>query len=401
MSTADLQVEPATSRSFRWVILILAFASFMFTFMSRFSWPPLIPVVGPVFHFTAAQAGSFMTAFYFGYVITQVPAGILSDRLGPRWILAGGLLLPGLMLYLMQYMADYNQGFWLRFVMGLGAGAVMAAASRALTEWFPANERAIAWGVLMSAPSLGLLLPNFLVPVINQSFGWQGVMQFFGLASIAIGILVACFVRTSDNSVKSSGNPFGGLKVVFTTKNLMILAAMGFSLMWAEISLATWANAYFKQLGFSPKDGGMIMVVYGIGGVLAPLSSTFWVKKLGKMRRLVFWSFLLQIPLTIIFGYLQSYPLLMVMAFLLGYVSYLVNSPLNILVTDVAGKAWAATAIGSTNFIYQFASMISPIVVGWAIDTTGSFFSTWYIIAAGSLTGLLLLSMLKMEETAI
>lgn len=401
MSTPNIQAESAAGKSFRWIILLLAFASFMFTFMSRFSWPPLIPVVGPVFDFTAAQAGSFMTAFYFGYIITQVPAGILSDRLGPRWILAGGLVLPGAMLFLMQYMVDYNQGFWLRFAMGLGAGAVMSAASRALTEWFPANERAVAWGVLMAAPSLGLLLPNFLVPIINQSIGWQGVMQVFGIASIVIGILVACFVRTADNSVKSSGNPFGGLKVVFTTKNLMILAAMGFSLMWAEIGLATWANAYFKQLGFSAKAGGMIMVVYGIGGVLAPPSSAFLSKKLGSMRKLVFWSFLIQIPLTIIFGYLQSYTVLMVMAFLLGYVSYLVNSPLNILVTDVAGKAWAATAIGSTNFIYQFAAMISPMVIGWTIDATGSFFSTWYIIAAGSLAGLILVSMLKMEEKAI
>ncbi|MBP2654778.1 MAG: major facilitator superfamily 1 [Firmicutes bacterium] len=401
MSTTNLQVETTTANSYRWVILALATLSFLFTFMSRFSWPPLIPVVGPVFHMTAAEAGSFMTAFYFGYVITQIPAGILADRLGSRFILAGSLIIPGIMLIAMGHMVTYSQGFWFRFVMGLGAGADMAAASRALTEWFSTRERVVAWGILMASPTAGLMLPNWVVPALTKGFGWQGVFEIFGVTAIVIGILVALFVRVSATSVVSGGNPFGGLKVVFTSKNLILLALAGFCLMWAQIGLATWANAYFHRIGFSVAASGTIMVVYGIGGILAPLTSPFWIKRLGQMRKLIFWAFLIQIPLTIWFGTIQSYEYLMTMGFFLGYVTYLVNSPLNILITDVAGKAWAATAIGSTNFIFQFASMICPLIVGLSIDFTGTFSASWYIIALGSLVGMILISCVKMEETAV
>lgn len=395
---ATLQTEKPAISSYRWVVLACATASFLFTFIARFSWPPLIPVVSPVFHFSAVQAGSFMSAFYFGYIITQIPAGILADRLGPRVVLAASLIAEGIAAFLMHYMTGYDMGFWLRFLMGLGAGADMAAASRALTEWFPGKERAKAFGILMAAPSAGIVLPNLLVPSMNKAVGWQGVFEIVGIVTVIIGILVLLFVRTSDTSAKSSGNPFGGLKVVFTSKNLILLAFTGFALMWAELGIATWANTYIKKIGFSLADAGMIMVIYGIGGVLAPLTSAYLAKKLGSLKKLMLWSFLLQIPLTIIFGFFNTYAGLAVMAFILGYVQYLVNSPLNVLITDAAGPQWAATAIGTTNFIFQFASMIGPIVLGWSIDASGSFSSVWWILAAGSLLGLILLWFVKLQE---
>lgn len=390
--------------AFRWVVLGLATLSFLFTFMTRFSWPPLIPVVRPIFGFSAAEAGSFMSAFYFGYVITQIPAGILADRLGPRFVLSGSLILPGIVMYLMQYMHGYTDGFWMRFVIGLGAGANMCAATRALTEWFPQKERAVAWGVLMSAPALGLMLPNWIVPPINNAFGWQAVFMSFGIVSILIGIVVAALVRTAETSVKGEGNAFGGLKLFATTPNLIILATTGFCLMWVQLGIATWSNAYFVKMGYSVSTSGMIMVVYGAGAVLAPLFSAFWIKKFGGMQRLILSALLAQIPLVIAFGFLigflPSLPVLMTVGFVLGYVSYTINSPLNVLITDVSGKAWAATAMGTANVIFQMASIICPFVVGWSIDLTGTFNAAWFIIAAGSVGGMILMSILRHKETA-
>ena len=91
----------------------------------------------------------------------------------------------------------------------------------------------------------------------------------------------------------------------------------------------------------------------------------------------------------------------MIVGIVLGYVHYVVNSPLNILITDVAGKQWSASAIGTTNFIFQFASMICPVAVGWSIDVTGTFGSCWYIVAAGSLLGLIAMASLKVQETEV
>jgi hypothetical protein len=112
-------------------------------------------------------------------------------------------------------------------------------------------------------------------------------------------------------------------------------------------------------------------------------------------------AFICQIPLTLIFGHVQAVSTLMIIGLVLGYMHYVVNSPLNILITDVAGKQWAGSAIGTTNFIFHFASMICPVVVGWSIDVTKSFYTCWYIVAAGSLVGLIAMAALKIQETEV
>jgi sugar phosphate permease len=305
------------------------------------------------------------------------------------------------MLFMMQFMTSYAMGFWIRFVIGLFAGADMAAASRALTEWFPGKQRGVAWGFLMAGPSLGLLLPNWVIPPINAMWGWKAVFAIIGIVTFVIGILVAAFVRTSPTAQISRGNPLDGLKLVFTSPKLLLLALAGFSMMWAALGLATWANAYFKHLGFTSGVGGRIMVAYGCAAVVAPLTAVFWARLLGKMRRLIIIAFICQIPLTLIFGHVHAVSTLMIIGIVLGYMHYTVNSPLNILITDVAGKQWAGSAIGTTNFIFQFASMICPVVVGWSIDVTGTFGSCWYIVAAGSLVGLIAMSALKVQETEV
>ena len=397
-------VDTQTTGGYKWVILTLSALAFLFTFVTRFSWPPMIPIMRPLFHMSAAEAGSYMSAFYFGYIITQLPAGAIADRLGPRWILSLSLLVPGFMLFMMQFMTSYAMGFWIRFVIGLFAGADMAAASRALTEWFPGKQRGVAWGFLMAGPSLGLLLPNWVCPPINAMWGWKAVFAIIGIVTFVIGILVATFVRTSPVAQKSSGNPLGGIALVFTSPKLLLLAFTGFSLMWAELGLATWANAYFKHSGLTGGQGGSIMVIYGLGAVIAPLTAVFWARLFGSMKRLMIISFICQIPLTILFGHLNvqgnynpddrwNHPRICVLH---GQFTFKHQ------ITDVAGKQWAGSAIGSTNFVFQFASMIVAIVVGFSIDVTHNFGVGWYIITCGSLAGLIAISFLKVgKETEI
>lgn len=378
--------------SYRWVILTLMVASFLLTFISRMAWPPLIPVVAPTLHMTNVEAGALMTAFYFGYIITQIPAGVLTDRLGVKAVLTISLVLEGIATYGMRYMTNYDTGFWLRVIVGLGAGAVMSACTRAVTEWFPAEERGIAFGILLAAPSAGIVLSNYIAPALNSALGWRGVFEVIGIITTIIGISILFLVRTSDDQVRSSGNPLGGFKVIFSSRELILTSFAGFCLLWSELGIATWANTYIKtKLGYSVATAGLVMIFYGIGGIVAPLLSGYISDKIGKRKAILIFAYVAQIPATIIFGYMHSIGALYFMGFMVGFLSYLANPHLSVLVTQFAGKKWAATATGTTNFVWQLASMIGPVILGWSIDATGSFSSVWYILSAGPLIGVLLL----------
>lgn len=386
----DAQVHHQEPNKYRWVILALLAASFLFTFITRFAWPPLIPVVVPILNMKMAQAGAFMTAFYIGYVITQMPAGILADRFGVRLILAFSLLLEGAATFVMAYMNSFDFGFALRLITGLGAGAVYAACARGIMEWFPARERGTAFGILLAAPSGGIVLSNYIVPALNSVIGWQGAFQVVGAFTVAVAVLVYLLVRTTDN-IQSSGSMFAGFKVIFGSRDLILTALAGFCLMWVELGTATWANSYVKELGYSVKIAGLVLIFYGVGGIIGPLVSGYISDKLGSRKKLLIISYALIIPITIIFGYQTSISMLYLMGFIFGFCSYLANPHLTVLVSEFAGKQWAATANGTSNFIFQFASMIGPLVMGFSLDLTGNFHTVWWIMAAGPLLGILLL----------
>jgi MFS transporter, ACS family, hexuronate transporter len=380
----------AEAQPYRWVILALTALTFLLTFVARFTWPPLIPVVVPLLGMKMSQAGAYMSAFYIGYVITQIPAGILADKFGVRMILASSLILEGLTTFGMGYIGSYEAGFGLRVATGLGAGAVFSACARALMEWIPPKERGTAFGVLLAAPSAGILLSGWLVPPLQNAFGWQGAFQSVGGFTVCIGIVLFFLIRSS-NEAKSTDSIMDGFRVVFGSKDLILTAMAGFCLMWLELGTATWTFAYVKQLGFTRAAAGGILVVYGLGGLLAPMLSGILSDKIGHRKYILIISLALVIPVTILFGHQKSIAMLSVVGFFFGFCSYLSNPHLTVMISEFAGKKWAATANGTSNFIFQMAPIIAPVVMGWSIDVTGAFASVWWIMAAGPVLGILLL----------
>jgi MFS family permease len=345
-----------------------------------------------------SQAGAFMSAFYLGYIATQIPAGILADRFGVRFVLGCSLILEGVATSSFGWIKTYEVGFALRVVAGLGAGAVLASCALSIVEWFPPRERGIAFGVLMATPPAGILATNAMVPSLNAWIGWQGAFQAVGLLTTSAGILVMLLIRSSGE-IKSDQKPFlGGFKVIASSPGLVLTALAGFCLMWLELGTATWANAYIKQLGFSVKEAGFVMLFYAVGGVISPLLSGMIGDKTGRHKSLILLCFVLSIPCCIIFGYQKTIFSLSVVGFLLGFCSYIANPLLLVLISQFAGRKWAATANGTANFIYQLASMIGPFVLGWAIDISGDFSIVWWLMAAGPVVGILLMLQVKPAE---
>lgn len=138
-----------SKNSKRWIILILMLASFSATFMTRFIWSPLGSTVAPILGISNTAVGSFMSAFFIGYVVTQIPGGIMADRVGTKYVLSAGVLVTGLASIGMSMIDSYSIGFAIRILTGLGAGVVMACCSKTIAEYFDQSERGIAFGILL------------------------------------------------------------------------------------------------------------------------------------------------------------------------------------------------------------------------------------------------------------
>jgi len=384
---------------YRWLILILTVLSFVLTFLCRFSWPPLIPVIVPVIHMNMSQAGAYMSAFYVGYVITQIPTGILADAFGVRAVLGVTLAIEGIAQYFMGDIASFQGGFWLRIIIGLAAGADMSCCVRAIMEWFLPKDRGMAFGILMAGPTLGLLLANYLIPALNASFQWRMANHIVGIAVVILAILVYALIKASDT--RQAQSLFGGIPAYFRNRDLVLLALAGFCVIWMEIGFAAFANTFLtKQLNFGIKEAGLILVCYSIGGVLASPASGWISDFIGHRKQLAIGAFTLAMFCTIYFGYQTTTQMLLVVGFIYGFVSYFANPHFSLMIAEIAGKDRSATATGISNAIFQIAAILAPLALGISIDITHTFRAIWYILALGPLVGIFVMTAVRPPTAA-
>lgn len=399
VSTPPTSDQP-TAASYRWVILALAASAFLMAFVSRFAWPPLMPAVMPVMDITRTQGLAYMSAFYVGYIATQIPGGVMADRFGPRLVLAAALLLQGLGTLGLGFITDYQVGFILRIICGLGGGCVYSACLKSVATWFPPSGRSLAIAILMSAPTVGVAVPNFIMPALESSVGWQGAFRIVGLGVIALAFIILFFMREIKTVSGARRSFLSGLAYVFRNRNLVMISLIGFCCLWVQISFGSVGNDYLvSTFGLNLKAAGGVMVAYGLAGLVVSLSAGYMAEKWpGHKRAMMVICYLSMTILCFFFGHLNSMATVLVGICLIGMTASFANSMQSILVADVTPQEWMATAGGATNTVFQIGALISPLIIGRAIDQAGNFDPTWPLLAAGALGGMIFSFGLKLKK---
>ncbi|NTW72415.1 MAG: MFS transporter, partial [Eubacteriaceae bacterium] len=256
-----------------------------------------------------------------------------------------------------------------------------------------------------AGPNAGYFIASFFGPRILSAYGWQAGFKFAAIFSIAVGLLIFIFVKgdkPASGSTQTLGDVLKGFKVLFTNKGVLLVSMSGFGLMWFQLALFNWAFGYTKSLGFAANIGTVGSLI-AIGGIIASLSSGAIVDKFQISRRkFLMFSYGVTIVMIFIFGAQKELTSLLISSFALGFISYSSNTHLTALVIDYSGKNLAATATGVSNFVYQFASQISPVVVGSMLVATKGVFTTtiWGVLAIGPLVGIALLALAANAKTA-
>lgn len=377
---------------YRYVIAALALTSFVMSFISRFSWPPMAPMVASVMGINVTEAMAYMSMFYIGYVVTQIPGGILGDSFGPRRVLAVSMFIQGLGTLALGLTASYRMGLMLRLLCGLGAGCVYSSCLKSAVAWFSPAQRGLAIGIIMTAPTLGVALPNIIMPLLNESMGWQGAFRAVGLVILAFSAVT--FLMMKEIKGGQAGPRKGilaGLKYVISSRNILLIAFTGFSMLWCQMGFSSIANTYMKEaLGFTPVQAGRVMSLYGLIGIVMGVLAGYMCGKFPTGKKwMIIAAHALIIIFLMLFGRLTGLSGIMAVAAVLGCLMAFANPIYSVLIAENAGQEWAATAGGLGNAIFQTGAIISPLAIGLARDATGDFSYTWLILAAGAALGII------------
>ena len=376
----------------RWAMLSVVWAAFWISFVDRLIWANVSTSVGASLGLSLASLNVFVTAFYTGYVLSNFGSGFLTDRLGGRLMLTFALIPLGAFTFFFGFTQSVAFGIVLQALMGMAAGADYAAGVKLITAWFGRSDRGRAMGLYMTAPTLGVIVTNAMVPAFARVFDWASIYQIFGVVTVATGVL--CFFLLTDapprpaaESPLDKGMPRPSARQLLRNRNLVFLTFAGFGGMWGSFGFVFWVNALLvRGHGMSAIDAGSIVALFGVGALIGNPVMGFLSDWLGGVRRVPIVVCLVCFAMLLLtFGWIESTALFWVVAPVLGAAAFAFHPLLGAMVAESAGLALAGTATGVTNACWQLGTIVVPLVVGVVYQLTGSFLAAFATLAIGPL----------------
>jgi ACS family hexuronate transporter-like MFS transporter len=204
MMTGSLSTPAVTPvGSFRWRIAALVCAAITLSYFDRQTLPWTLSKIQADYPFSDQVKALFDSAFLLAYGLMYIGGGQLLDRLGTRrgflivmifWSLAsasqgfaGNYGMPvtfGIQFALVMLVVS-------RCLLGMGEGGGFPAATRVVTEWFPASERATAMGIINAGTAIGAVAAPWLIFVVLNYAGWFGLApwRWVFILSGALGLV--------------------------------------------------------------------------------------------------------------------------------------------------------------------------------------------------------------------
>jgi len=159
------------------------------------------PITGDL-GLTDTQMGWVLSAFALGYALFQVPGGMMSDRFGPRRVLAGIIGIWSLFTALTGIARSYIGILIVRFLFGAGEAGAFPGISRSVYSWIPMKERGIVQGINFSGSRVGAALAMPLVAGMISALGWRESFIVLGITGIVFAIVWYLLFRNTPEELK-------------------------------------------------------------------------------------------------------------------------------------------------------------------------------------------------------
>src|SRR4051812_4151851 len=168
----------------RWVIVALLFAATAINYVDRQTIALLKPTLQGEFGWKETTYADIVFWFQVAYALGYMVFGNFVDRVGARIGYAAAFTLwTG--AHILHAAVSSVLGFGaVRFLLGIGESGNFPAGLKAVTEWFPKKERALATGIFNAGSNVGAILAPLIVPAITIAYGWRMAFVITGVGSL-------------------------------------------------------------------------------------------------------------------------------------------------------------------------------------------------------------------------
>ena len=395
----------------RWKIFVLMLFLITINYIDRASLSVAMPIISKEFNLDPATQGFILSSFFWTYAFMQVPGGMLADKYKPRIVIAAATIGWGLF----QAIAAASTSSFMLVLTRLGLGATEApiypAGGKLNAMWMTPNERARGATLLDGGAPLGAALGALVIAGLIAEFdSWRVSFVVAGLGTVLCGIFAWWYIRNSPrehpsvneaeathiqtaHALEDLSDPVSsgrGLGAYFAYRSVwcMCLGWMFFNTVF--YGLLTWMPTYlFKVHGLDIKQlGGALFIMFFagfVGELVGGQIGDIWRQR-GGSPNMIFRT-LFGIAATVatisIFSVAYVTDALAAIALLSSTLFFLRWCGMYWAIPSMLGTRNRAGFLGGCmNLGGNIAGITVPIIVGFIVQYSGSYFLALMFFAA-------------------
>ncbi len=383
---------------YQWGVLILCGACMVLDGFDVQAMGYVAPALLQDWKVDKASLGPVFGAGLFGLLVGSLFISVLADKLGRRPVLIGSTFFFAICMLLTPLTHTLYQLMIIRFITGVGLGAIMPNAMALSGEFSPQRKRISIMMIISCGFTVGAMLGGVIAAALIPHFGWQSVFYVGGAAPLLIGLAMLKYLPESIQfqvmkhgpadkiaallkrvvpaadlgtrpqfaapEKREGGVPVmrlfsegrAGLTVILWTISFMNLIALYF--------LSNWLPTLAKSTGMSLENAVLLGAMLQFGGTLGTITMGWLIDRLG-FRRVLLPCFVVAAGSIALIGHSSaSLALLFAVVFVTGFAVVGGQPAINALAASFYPTALRSTGIGWCLGIGRIGAVIGPVVGG-------------------------------------
>jgi MFS family permease len=395
----------------RWTRLIpIAILVYIISFMDRTNIGFALSGLQHDLHIDAAQQGLAAGIFFIGYLTLQIPGGHLAEHWSAKKFVGAMILVWGVFAVLAGFVQTFWQLLAVRFLLGVAEAGIWPAILVLISHWFPAAERARAYGYWMMNIAISSIITAPLSGWILTFGDWRWLFWIEGAFPFVIAaplwwLLVAdhprqarwCSAEERDYIERSlaadraeqeapGAGAHRGIRDVVRNGVVWRLTTVYFLIQIGFYGLNTWLPHVVKTItGGASWEVGLVTAIPYVVAMAGLWFNAQAADRTGRYSTHVFLSMLVgAVALVVSVATGTATPVLaiaLISVAMGGALAY--DGPFWAAASRAMPVVLAGAAMGFINALGNLGGFVGPYVGGWLQDLAGgSFFTTSVFLAA-------------------
>jgi ACS family glucarate transporter-like MFS transporter len=381
---------------YNYTVLLLTWLGWVSIYFVKGVLPPVLPVLSLEMGLSHTQAGLLETAYLIGYLVVKMPAGVLSNKYGPRRVLAVSMMGYGAASAATTMARGFRDIFILRLFVGLFQGFHLPVVNALLSDRF-GEKQGKAIGFNESGPNIGNTLALPLTVSIMSMWSWRIAFLALSLPAFALSMIALILMKEEPRRQMTWEGRRSNIRDYWRVLFPFAVAHGIYNLMLRTV-FTFMPSFLVENRGMDFSTAGFLATAIPLAGIIAKISSGFLAERVRK-------RYFISGAITLSSLFLASLVILPRISYVtislvaLGLTLYSFSPIIYASTVTVLPSGLKATGLGAVTMFGNIVGAVSTSFIGKLIDTYG-YGVTFNTVTVISLTATAIIYLIQDESDA-